>query len=274
MSQEAADESLADLDEAPGRLDVNPPVRQRVADHVFDSLAKAILIGQIAPGEPLPTQRELAKQFDISALVVRQAIHRLEDLGLVRVRQGSSTIVLDPRESTDIRLIQLHMELATPEPALFRAVLESQVLFLLPLLVLAERRITQEQVAVLNYIVGQVNENTPPEDARRFRIEYWTQIAEASGNPMYHQQIRWWSSMVNDLRKRGQDFEAFGARLVVDVYRRLNEALAKHEGAVQAYLTAVVPLLDWIEQGAPQGWLIHGGGPPTPRKKRGVEPTR
>lgn len=273
MSPPAANELAPDIDPGSG-IDVNPPVRQRVADHVFDALARAILTGQIAPGEPLPTQRELAKQFDISALVVRQAIHRLEDLALVRVRQGSSTMVLDPRESTDIRLIQLHLELATPEPALRRAVLESQVLFVLPLLVLAERRITQEQLAVLNYIVGSVNENTPPEEARRFRIEYWTQVADASGNPMYHQQIHWWASMINGLRQRGIESEAFGARLVVDVYKRINEALAKREGAVQTYLAAVGPLLQWIEDGAPRDWLQTGGGPPTPRKKRGDDPAR
>ena len=91
-------------------------MRQRVADHVFDSLARAILNGELKPDEPLATQRDLAKQFNVSALVVRQAIHRLEDLGLVRVRQGSATIVLDPNESTDIRLIQLQMELAEPGP--------------------------------------------------------------------------------------------------------------------------------------------------------------
>ena len=77
--------------------------------------------------------------------------------------------------------------------------------------------------------------------------------------------------MMSDLRKRGQDFEAFGARIVVDLYRRINDALAKHEGAVEAYLKAVGPLLDWIEQGTPHGWLIHGGGPPASRKKRAEE---
>ena len=84
------------------RFHVEPPARLRVADHVFETLARAILNGELTPGEPLATQRDLAQQFNISALVVRQAIHRLEDLGLVRVKQGSTTIVLDPNQSADI----------------------------------------------------------------------------------------------------------------------------------------------------------------------------
>lgn len=239
-----------DDQESASVLDAAPPVRQRVADHVFETLAKAILAERFTPGEPLPTQRALAKQFNISALVVRQAIHRLEELGLVRVRQGSSTIVLDPEESTDIRLIQLRLELAQPEPALFRAVLESQVLFVVPLLVLAERRITPEQVAVLDYIVNGLGENASAEDARKFRIAYWTQVADAGGNAMYRQQIRWWGRMTSELRRRARDFDTFGARVVIDVYRRLNQAFAKHEGAVGVYLKSIEPLLDWTERSA------------------------
>lgn len=252
----------------PGTIDVHPPVRQRVADHVFEALAHAILTGQIAPGDPLPTQRELAKQFDISALVVRQAIHRLEDLGLVRVRQGSTTIVLDPRESSDIRLIQLNLELATPESALFHAMLESQVLFVLPLLVLAERRITQEQLAVLNFIVDQIGENTPPDQALRLRIEYWTQMAQATGNPLYHQQVRWWAAMIEGLRRRGQKKELFSTPILVGAYRAINQALGKREGTVQAYVATLAPLLRWTEKGARRSSVQRGDEPVAGRKKR------
>ena len=105
-----------------------PPVRQRVADHVFDSLARAILNGELKPDEPLATQRDLAKQFNVSALVVRQAIHRLEDLSLVRVRQGARRSC-STRRATNIRLIQLQMELAEPGPRLSYAAIENQMLF-------------------------------------------------------------------------------------------------------------------------------------------------
>src|SRR4051812_13408549 len=70
------------------------PPRMRVADRVFEALLGAILRGELEPGEPVPTQRALSREFGVSPLVVRQAIHRLEELELVRVRQGSPTIVL------------------------------------------------------------------------------------------------------------------------------------------------------------------------------------
>ena len=141
-----SDESTPDSDKQTGRFHVEPPQRQRVAVHVFEALVRGILAGDLKPGEPLDTQRDLARQFNVSALIVRQAIHRLEDVGLVRVRQGSTTIVLDPNESTDIRLIQLRIELSEPGPKLATAAIENQALFVIPLLALAERQIGRAHV--------------------------------------------------------------------------------------------------------------------------------
>jgi DNA-binding FadR family transcriptional regulator len=225
-----------------------PPVRQRVADHVFDSLARAILSGELRPEQPLATQRDLAKQFSVSALVVRQAIHRLEDLGLVRVRQGSATIVLDPNESTDIRLIQLRMELAEPGPALSTAAIENQTLFLIPILMLAERRITDQEIGVLTYLIDTMKDKPAPADVRRFRIEWWRLISKATRNALFQQQIRWWSTLVGELDQRGMKMRAPAGAFNADFYRKLLHALSEHKGAVELFTESVIkPLLDWSD---------------------------
>lgn len=228
-------------------FEVAPPTRQRVADHVFETLAKAILNGSLKPGSALPTQRELARQFNISALVVRQAIHRLEDLGLVRVRQGSATIVLDPAESTDIRLIQLQMELSEAGPKLSAAVMENQALFLIPLIALAERRCTPENLAVLKYLVEKASGDITPAEAAAFRMEYWTQIAKAGRNPLFQQQVRWWRTLMVELDKRGREMRVPAHSQVLAFYRQLNEKLEQRSGAVELYLGMIRPVLDWAE---------------------------
>lgn len=45
------------------------------------------------PGEKLPPERELAKQFDVSRPSLREAIQRLEAKGLLLRRQGGGTFV-------------------------------------------------------------------------------------------------------------------------------------------------------------------------------------
>jgi DNA-binding FadR family transcriptional regulator len=221
-----------------------PAVRQRVADHVFESLVKGILAGELKPESQLPTQRELAQQFNVSALVVRQAVHRLEDLGLVRVRQGSPTIVLDPEESTDIRLIQLQMQLSETGSELSRAAIENQLLFVLPLLTLAERRITEQEIVVLNHMIDSAGGDATSVDVSNFRVAFWRQIARATRNRLFQQQVRWWTSFVSRVESPGASRLNQISKLEQELYRRMTAALAAKQGTVAIYLAGIKPLLD------------------------------
>lgn len=62
---------------------------ERIAAHV-DGL---IGTGRLAPGDRLPSQRDLAQIFGVSRLSVREAVHRLEALELVVVRRGAGAFV-------------------------------------------------------------------------------------------------------------------------------------------------------------------------------------
>jgi DNA-binding FadR family transcriptional regulator len=242
-----------------GEFRIEPPTRQRVADHVFETLAKAILRGEIRAGDPLPTQRDLASRFNISALVVRQAIHRLEDLGLVRVRQGSATIVLDPAKATDIRLIQLQIEMADPGPALAAAAGENQTLFIVPLLVLAQRRITREELDVLEGLVDRLAKATTDDELRRCRSEYWATIAQATRNPLFQQQVRWWVSLMRGSDRRLAPVGSLSGPTLVDFYRRLVTALAAGKGAVELWLQVTEPVLKAFDRQLEKSQAKVGG---------------
>ncbi len=60
-------------------------------------LRSAILEGDIAPGERLPPERELAERFGVNRVTVRSALTRLARQNLVAVRQGSGYVVRDYR---------------------------------------------------------------------------------------------------------------------------------------------------------------------------------
>ncbi|MCU0561820.1 MAG: GntR family transcriptional regulator [Desulfobacterales bacterium] len=65
------------------------PVKQnRIAVEIVNQLKAAILSGRFNPGERLPTERELTRQFQVSRVVVREALRELEIKGLVRILQG------------------------------------------------------------------------------------------------------------------------------------------------------------------------------------------
>ncbi len=55
---------------------------------VAKQIQEAILSGQIKPGERLPAERNLIKEFDISRRTLREAFRVLENKGLIEIRTG------------------------------------------------------------------------------------------------------------------------------------------------------------------------------------------
>src|SRR5438128_1462452 len=72
---------------------IRPLVRSRVADQIIGELRAQIASGALPRGARLPTERELARRFAVSAPTVREAIRALDAMGLVEVRHGSGAYV-------------------------------------------------------------------------------------------------------------------------------------------------------------------------------------
>lgn len=69
-------------------------IRQpKLADVIEQELERLIIEGILSPGQQLPPERELAKQFDVSRPSVREAIQRLEAKRLLTRRQGGGTFI-------------------------------------------------------------------------------------------------------------------------------------------------------------------------------------
>ncbi|MEO9338379.1 FadR/GntR family transcriptional regulator [Mesorhizobium sp. SB112] len=60
----------------------------RLADGVSDAIAAALFDGRISPGEPLPPEGEIAKEFGVSKPIAREALRQLTAAGLIFTQQG------------------------------------------------------------------------------------------------------------------------------------------------------------------------------------------
>lgn len=80
--------------DAPLKLDASRASRrQRVDLHIYGELREGIKAGTLPPGTKLPTERLLAERHGISRKLVRQALDRLRQDGLIERRVGSGTFV-------------------------------------------------------------------------------------------------------------------------------------------------------------------------------------
>jgi GntR family transcriptional regulator, transcriptional repressor for pyruvate dehydrogenase complex len=67
------------------------PIKQpRISEEVFNQLKEAILSNTFRAGDKLPSERDLAEQFQVSRVAIREAIRALENNGFVSIRQGAA----------------------------------------------------------------------------------------------------------------------------------------------------------------------------------------
>lgn len=76
------------------------PVYRQVETEVL----RRIQAGELAPGQKLPTEPELAAEWGVNRLTIRQAIGELARAGHVTVRQGSGTYVTEPQMVVELDL--------------------------------------------------------------------------------------------------------------------------------------------------------------------------
>src|SRR5512134_275716 len=109
---------------------LKPVEKQRVAEEIVEQLRSLILTGQSPPGAKLPPERELSKKLGVNRASLREALKKLEHLGLVRIRQGDGTRVQNFMETGGIELVSYLLPLApTSHPDLIRDTLEFRRIF-------------------------------------------------------------------------------------------------------------------------------------------------
>ncbi|HSC88164.1 MAG TPA: GntR family transcriptional regulator [Polyangiaceae bacterium] len=76
-----------------------------IASTVFLDLRRQILSGELAAGERLPGERELAARYGTNRNTLREAVRRLEQTRLVTVRHGQGVTVADFHRTGTMELL-------------------------------------------------------------------------------------------------------------------------------------------------------------------------
>jgi DNA-binding FadR family transcriptional regulator len=217
--------------------------RKHAADGIYDQLAVAILRGDFAVGSALPPERELAEQFGVSRNIARQAVHRIAELGLVRVRQGGATIVQDSSQSTDVRLLALRFRVNPRTDAQKREFVERRMLEGFALVQLASHHATNEELAAIHAIIDEyAARGAPEEENAAFELKFWTAMAGATHNQFYIGQLAFWNHLIAQRGRESTDSSVPAVTRLL-FYRELLRRLMDGLDAPQFYLDTLRPLV-------------------------------
>jgi GntR family transcriptional regulator len=77
------------------RLHVDPSSPEPIWCQIEAGVRRLVISRALAPGAPLPSVRDLARELRVNPATVARAYQRLTESGLVEVRRGDGTYVAD-----------------------------------------------------------------------------------------------------------------------------------------------------------------------------------
>ncbi len=88
--------------------------RQSLSDQAYHYIKRLILSGEIRGGERIPEEK-VAQRFGVSRTPIREALNRLEEYGLVRIKPRSyaEVVELKPHEAGQLAVIRSQLETLT-----------------------------------------------------------------------------------------------------------------------------------------------------------------
>jgi len=90
--------------------DADDSKNPNIADTVFADLRRQILKGELGPGQRLTGERELAQKYNTNRNTLREAVRKLEQSRLVKVRHGRGVTVSDFRKTGTLELLAPFLE--------------------------------------------------------------------------------------------------------------------------------------------------------------------
>ncbi len=204
---------------------IKPIEKQRVADEIVEQLRSLILTGEYAPGSKLPPERELAKQLGVNRASLREALKKLEHLGLVRIRQGDGTRIENFMETAGIELISHLIPLAAgARPEIIRDVLEFRQIFGCEVARLAAERSNPEDLERMREIAERTAKSGIGADAvLQLDFDFYVALAQAARNQVM-------ALLINTVRNAVHSY----APLMVHLNGPAEEVIAQQDALLKA----------------------------------------
>jgi GntR family transcriptional regulator, transcriptional repressor for pyruvate dehydrogenase complex len=123
--------------------------RGRFADQAYSCLFHKILAGEFREGDMLPSENEMSQMFGVSRPVVREALERLRDEGLLISRRGLGSFVKPRQGGAGLARVNADTLRRMEENLEFRMLLEPQAC------IFACERRTEEDLAAIHEAIAE-----------------------------------------------------------------------------------------------------------------------
>ncbi|SAL76076.1 GntR family transcriptional regulator [Caballeronia terrestris] len=198
-----------------------------LSDTVAQQLQKQIEKGSFAKSGKLPTEAVLAQEFGVSRTVIREAISRLKNEGMVEPRQGSGVFVV---ERAGIRPLRIDYAQAV-EPGSVVHILALRRAIEAEVASEAAMRRTDAHMADIDAALARIEAAVADgEDGVAEDVAFHRAIANATGNPYFLKTL----TFLNQYLEAGTIVTRRNEALREDFSRQVREEHAAIAAAIRA----------------------------------------
>jgi len=173
-----------------------------------------IRTGRVEPGERLPTEQRLCAAYGVSRAVVREAISRLKNEGLLVSFQGRGLFVAEGATTRTFRMEEPNLDDKRELQHILELLiaLEGQAAA-----IAAERRTTQELGLIRARLDGMASAIAEGRSGVDDALGFHTEIAKATHNPIYQSLLTYLEHRVRNLIRTARTNTARVPGLAVEV---------------------------------------------------------
>lgn len=211
-----------------------------IGDEVAARLEKSIVLGDLKPGDRLPSERELSASLQVSRASLREAMHELEAKHLIERRPGRGTTVLPrPAHVTALYSKVSGKERELREVAELREVIEPR------LARSAALHATEADLIALRGVLAESDGFHDAEQSLRLDLEFHLLVAQAADNALMASLITLTASWTRKTRALSHATER-ARRMSYTGHCNIFEAISHGDG--DAASGAMVCHLDDVRQ--------------------------
>lgn len=164
-------------------MQIEAIARQTTADLVVERIAQVIRERKLSAGERLPGEHELVEQLRVSRPVLREALARLQSMGLIDIQRGRGTFVGSATSLANC--VRLLRSAVTISPQELRSYAELRSAIEVQAARQAAERATDDDIAELASVVRRLDDDELPyPEALELDFQFHRKLLEVAGNPL------------------------------------------------------------------------------------------
>ena len=198
-----------------------PVLKQSLSDGLAQRIRRSIQTGEYQKGDRLPAIMEMARRFGVGHPTVREALKKLETMGVVDIRHGSGVYV---SRSDDVLVLASQDYMGTVDRKLLLDLVDARIPIEVKAVAGAATNATDENFATMQALLDKAAQNFSDDEVlSATNMAFHQEITQASGNLVLSQLL----DVLRNLFQKEQ-------RLILNIYGSPQKDQDEHLGILAA----------------------------------------